>query len=162
LSFSEIAYKHQILQIECQGEQLVSVEALPIPRAVALMRIGPLPLAELITRLSELPDLDLLADPERQPWLEARVILDEPQPDLRHQIETALQNKAVRLVRIAAEYAGRGRQEDDDGPLIELGQLSPVELFSRAWQDSYGSAADDQALSDFALLLQDVQLESEA
>jgi exonuclease SbcD len=46
--------------------------------------------------------------------------------------------------------------------LIELGQLSPVELFSRAWQDSYGAAADDQALSDFGLLLQDVQLESEA
>jgi exonuclease SbcD len=162
LSFSEIAYKHQILQIECQGAQLVSVEALPIPRAVALMRVGPSALAELIARLAELPDLDLLADPERQPWLEARVILDEPQPDLRQQIETALQNKAVRLVRIAAEYAGRGRQDDDDGPLIELGQLSPVELFSRAWQDSYGSAADDQALSDFALLLQDVQLESEA
>ena len=162
LSFSEIAYKHQILQIDCSGEQLVSVEALPIPRAVALMRVGPSPLAELLARLSELPDLDLLADPERQPWLEARVILDEPQPDLRQQIETALQNKAVRLVRIGAEYAGRGRQDDEDGPLIELGQLSPVELFSRAWHDSYGSAADDQALSDFALLLQDVQLESEA
>ncbi len=161
LSFSEIAYKHQILQIECAGDKLVSVETLPIPRAVALMRVGPAPLAELITRLAELPDLDLLADAERQPWLEVRVVLDEPQPDLRQQIETALQNKAVRLVRIGAEYAGRGRQDDEDGPLIELGQLSPVELFSRAWQDSYGSVADDQALSDFALLLQDVQLESE-
>jgi exonuclease SbcD len=50
--------------------------------------------------------IDLLEDPNRQPWLEVRV-LDEPQPDLRQQIEGALQGKAVRLVRISAEYAGR-------------------------------------------------------
>lgn len=161
LSFSEIDYKHQILEIECAAEQLVSVEALRIPRAVDLLRVGPAPLSEIVAKLGELTDIDLLADPERQPWLEVRVILDEPQPDLRQQIETALHNKAVRLVRIAAEYAGRGRADDDDAPLIELGQLSPLELFSRAWQDNFASAADDQALSDFALLLQDVQLESE-
>lgn len=37
--------------------------------------------------------------------------LDEPPPDLRHQVESALQGKAVRLVRIAAEYAGNGNAE---------------------------------------------------
>jgi len=163
LSFSEIGYAHQILEITCEGDQLRSVETLLIPRAVNLQRIGPAPLAELLLQLKGLPDIDLLADTERQPWLEVRVRLDEPQPDLRNQIEGALQGKAVRLVRIAAEYAGNGRGDgsDDGEGLIELDQLNPLELFSRAWQENYGSEVDEQTLTDFATLLQEVQLESE-
>ena len=162
LSFSEIGYQHQILDVTLEGETLVSVEPLLIPRAVNLQRIGPLPLADILTQLADLPDTDLLADTQRQPWLEVRVKLDEPQPDLRQQIETALQGKSVRLVRISAEYAGSGsRASDDDARLIELDQLTPQELFSRAWQDNYGSEADEQTLKDFAVLLQEVQLEGE-
>ncbi len=163
LSFSEIGYLHQILEIDCDGDQLRSVESLLIPRAVNLRRIGPAPLADLLLQLKELPDIDLLADIDRQPWLEVRVRLDEPQPDLRNQIEAALEGKAVRLVRIGAEYAGKGSGdgvESDEG-LIELDQLSPQELFSRAWLDNYGSEVDEHTLSDFATLLQEVQLESE-
>ncbi|VVN84566.1 exonuclease SbcCD subunit D C-terminal domain-containing protein [Pseudomonas fluorescens] len=163
LSFSEIGYQHQILDIELDGETLVSVEPRLIPRAVNLQRLGPAPLAEVLGQLAELPNIDLLADIQRQPWLEVRVRLDEPQPDLRQQVETALQGKAVRLVRIAAEYAGNGSREgaDDAGQLIELDQLTPQELFSRAWKENYGSEVDEQTLKDFAVLLQDVQLESE-
>ena len=163
LSFSEIGYQHQILDVVLDGETLVSVEPKLIPRSVNLQRIGPAPLAEILLQLADLPNIDLLAETQRQPWLEVRVRLDEPQPDLRHQVETALQGKAVRLVRIAAEYAGnRGADGSDDGStLIELDQLTPQELFSRAWLDNYGSEVDDQTLKDFAELLQDVQLEGE-
>ena len=163
LSFSEIGYQHQILDVTLEGEILVSVEPRLIPRAVNLQRIGPLPLADILTQLADLPDTDLLADTQRQPWLEIRVTLDEPQPDLRQQIETVLQAKSVRLVRIAAEYAGNGggTGDQDASRLIELDQLTPQELFSQAWQDSYGSQADEQTLKDFAVLLQEVQLEGE-
>jgi len=161
LSFSEIDYPHQILEIRCEGEQLLSVEPLLIPRAVDLIRLGPAPLAEVLAKLADLSEVDLLADLTHQPWLEVRVILDEPQPDLRQQIETALQNKAVRLVRIGAEYAGSRGADDGDAALIELDQLSPQELFSRAWLDSYGSEVDSATLDDFALLLQEVQLAGE-
>jgi len=130
---------------------------------VNLQRLGPAPFAEILEQLAQLPDVDLLADLQRQPWLEVRVRLDEPQPDLRQQVETALQGKAVRLVRIAAEYAGSngGEGETDNERLINLDQLSPQELFSRAWQDSYGNPVDEATLNDFALLLQEVQLEGE-
>jgi exonuclease SbcD len=163
LSFSEIGYQHQILDIKLDGETLLSVEPKLIPRPVNLQRLGPAPLAEILLQLADLPNIDLLADIQRQPWLEVRVRLDEPQPDLRHQVETALQGKAVRLVRIAAEYAGNGSRDgvEDGATLIELDQLTPQELFSRAWQDNYGSEVDEQTLRDFAELLQDVQMESE-
>lgn len=163
LSFSEIKYEHQILDVLLEGETLISVESKHIPRSVQLQRIGPAPLAEILLQLADLPNIDLLAETQRQPWLEVRVTLDEPQPDLRHQVENALQGKAVRLVRIAAEYAGnRGADGSDDGTaLIELDQLTPQELFSRAWLDNYGNEVDEQTLKDFAELLQDVQLEGE-
>ncbi|KTC30250.1 exonuclease SbcD [Pseudomonas sp. ABAC61] len=163
LSFSEIDYKHQILDILLEGERLVSVEPRLIPRAVNLQRLGPAPLGEILAQLGALPDIDLLAEEQRQPWLEVRVRLDEPQPDLRQQVENALQDKAVRLVRIAAEYAGSadGGGEDGSAGLIELDQLSPEELFRRAWRDAYANEVDEQTLKDFALLLQDVQHEGE-
>ena len=163
LSFSEIGYQHQILDVRLDGEALVSVETRLIPRAVNLQRVGPAPLLEILAQLAELPDIDLLADTQRQPWLEVRVKLDEPQPDLRQQIETALLGKAVRLVRISAEYAGNGSRagDNDAAHLIELDQLTPQELFSRAWQDNYGSEVDEQTLKDFAVLLQEVQMEGE-
>ncbi|VEF10663.1 exodeoxyribonuclease I subunit D [Pseudomonas fluorescens] len=163
LSFSEIGYQHQILDVVLDGETLVSVEPKMIPRSVNLQRIGPAPLVEILLQLADLPNIDLLAETQRQPWLEVRVILDEPQPDLRHQVENALQGKAVRLVRIAAEYAGnRGADGSNDGStLIELDQLTPQELFSRAWLDNYGNEVDEQTLKDFAELLQDVQMEGE-
>mgnify|MGYP002040482012 FL=1 len=163
LSFSEIGYQHQILDVRLDGETLVSVEPRLIPRAVNLQRLGPAPLGELLTQLGELPDIDLLAEEQRQPWLEVRVRLDEPQPDLRQQVESALQGKAVRLVRIAAEYAGKGAGDGEEASaeLIELDQLTPEELFRRAWRDAYANEVDEATLKDFALLLQDVQQEGE-
>ncbi|MEN5095074.1 exonuclease SbcCD subunit D C-terminal domain-containing protein [Pseudomonas protegens] len=163
LSFSEIGYQHQILDVRLDGETLVSVEPRLIPRAVNLQRLGPAPLGDILAQLGELPDIDLLAEEQRQPWLEVRVRLDEPQPDLRQQVESALQGKAVRLVRIAAEYAGNGGRdgEDSGAELIELDQLSPEELFRRAWRDAYANEVDEATLKDFALLLQDVQQEGE-
>lgn len=65
----------------------------------------------------------------------------------------------MRLVRISAEYAGRYRQDEDEQPFVELSQLTPQDLFSRAWEQAYGNPVDEQALADFAQLLQDVQLE---
>jgi exonuclease SbcD len=162
LSFSEIGYQHQVLDVQLDGETLVSVESRLIPRSVNLQRLEAAPLADILKQLADLPDIDLLAETQRQPWLEVRVRLDEPQPDLRQQVENALQGKAVRLVRIAAEYAGSGSREDSqEDRLIELDQLTPQELFSRAWQESYGSEVDEQTLKDFAVLLQEVQQEGE-
>lgn len=55
LSFSEISYAHQILDVTLDGETLVSVEPRLIPRAVNLQRIGPAALAEILTHASQLP-----------------------------------------------------------------------------------------------------------
>ncbi|SFP38334.1 Exodeoxyribonuclease I subunit D [Geopseudomonas sagittaria] len=156
LSFAEVNYPHQVLLVELDGSALRTVESLPIPRAVDMLRVGPRPLAEVLEQLAALPASAL--ERERQPWLEVRVQLEQPQPDLRQQIEAALDGKGCRLVRIASEY--RGSQEEAPA-LIGLDQLSPQELFRRSWQAEYGNDADGQVLQDFLQLLQEVELEGE-
>lgn len=158
LSFSEVDYPHQILQVDFTGDRLQAVHSHRVPRAVDLLRVGPARLDEVLARLTALPVPDLLASVVQHPWLEVRVVLDEPQPELRAQIEQALAGKAARLVRIAVEYQGRGVNQQ--GPALEqLEQLSPEQVFSRAWEEQYGSAVDADTLEDFLLLLQEEQQE---
>ncbi|EXF45573.1 exonuclease SbcD [Pseudomonas sp. BAY1663] len=158
LSFAEVNYPHQVLLVEFEGEQLKGVESLPVPRVVEMIRIGRAPLAEVIAALEALPPTGLFDD--NLPWLEVRVLLDEPLPDLRPRIEAALAGKAARLVRIASEYAGR-RGESESEVLLGLDQIAPQELFARAWEEQFGNPPDDQALDDFTTLLQRVEFASE-
>ncbi len=158
LSFAEVNYPHQVLMVELGGEALKGVEMLPVPRAVEMIRIGRAPLGEVITALEALPPTGLFDD--NLPWLEVRVLLDEPLPDLRQRIETAISGKACRLVRIASEYAGK-RGEADSDVLVGLDQISPQELFARAWEEQFGNPPDEQALDDFATLLQQVEFAGE-
>jgi len=131
-----------------------------VPRAVDLLRVGPASLDHVLATLDALPVPDLLASVVQHPWLEVRVQLDAPQPDLRARVEAALEGKAARLVRIAVDYQGSGRREGDVA-LEQLEQLTPEQVFSRAWEEQYGSAVDEPTLADFLLLLQEEQLEQQ-
>ncbi|WP_120997029.1 exonuclease SbcCD subunit D C-terminal domain-containing protein [Stutzerimonas urumqiensis] len=156
LSFAEVNYPHQVLRVDLDGERLLAVEALPVPRAVDMLRVGRAPLVEVLAQLEALPAVGLFD--EALPWLEVRVQLESPLPDLRQQIERAIEGKACRLVRIASEYAGRTGEQDGD-VLLGLDRISPEALFTRAWQAEYGTLPDEQALSDFASLLQRIEFE---
>lgn len=158
LSFAEVNYPHQVLLVDFDGEQLASIESLPVPRAVEMIRIGRASLGEVIAALEALPPTGLFDD--NLPWLEVRVLLDEPLPDLRQRIETAISGKACRLVRIASEYAGK-RGEADSQVLAGLDQVSPQALFVRAWEEQFGNPPDEQAVDDFATLLQRVEFANE-
>lgn len=159
LSFAEVNYPHQVLLVELEGEHLKQVESLPVPRSVDMIRIGRAPLEEVLTQLEALPPVDLFN--ENLPWLEVRVLLEAPLPDLRQRIEHAINGKACRLVRITSEYAGR-RDDEDTAPLQDLDQISPEELFTRAWTERFGGPPDAQVLDDFAALLQDVTCDDNA
>ena len=158
LSFAEVNYPHQVLLVDFDGEQLARIESLPVPRAVEMIRIGRASLGEVIAALEALPPTGLFDD--NLPWLEVRVLLNEPLPDLRQRIETAISGKACRLVRIASEYAGK-RGEADSQVLAGLDQVSPQALFVRAWEEQFGNPPDEQAVDDFATLLQRVEFANE-
>ncbi|WP_043529986.1 exonuclease SbcCD subunit D [Litchfieldella xinjiangensis] len=153
LDFSETAYPHQVVEVSLDGEALTGVEAIPVPRPVAMHRIGPGPLDEVVAELESLPH-----DPERPreqwPWLEVRVVLAAPVPDLRAQIEAAMEGKALRLLRLVRRLPEI--QHDNAPARVELDTLGPRRLFELTWQERWGYAPEPEVMTDFDRLLQDV------
>ncbi|QTP58406.1 exonuclease subunit SbcD [Billgrantia antri] len=153
LDFSEVAYPHQVVEAVLEGETLAAMEAIPVPRPVAMHRIGPAPLDRVLAELEALSD-DPTQPRERWPWLEVRVSLTSPVPDLRAQVETALEGKALRLLRLERRLP---QLEDEGAPeRIDLEQLGPRKLFERTWQARWGETPEADVLADFDRLLQDV------
>ncbi|CAM3134890.1 exonuclease SbcCD subunit D C-terminal domain-containing protein [Janthinobacterium lividum] len=152
LSFAEVNYRHQVLCLDIDGEQLREVRAIEVPRAVPLLRVPatPAPIAEVLEQLAAL-DVPA-APPEAQPFLEVRVRLDAPEPGLRTRIETALDGKHVRLAKIETSSAARS-SAPENMTLDQLGQLQPDDIFRRLYLQKYGQPAPPEQLSALAELL---------
>ena len=152
LSFAEVRYRHQVLCLDLDGDQLQGVRALDVPRAVPLLRVPdkPAPVAEVLAQLAAL-DLPA-APPEAQPFLEVRVRLDAPEPGLRTRIEAALDGKPVRLAKIETSSAARSAAIESM-TLDQLSQLQPDEIFRRLYRQKFGKEAPAEQLSALAELL---------
>ena len=152
LSFAEVNYRHQVLCLDIDGEQLREVRVIEVPRAVPLLRVPatPAPIAEVLAQLTALDVPD--APAEAQPFLEVRVRLDAPEPGLRTRIETALDGKPVRLAKIETSSAARS-SAPENMTLDQLGQLQPDDIFRRLYLQKYGRPAPPDQLSALAELL---------
>ncbi|WP_425251955.1 exonuclease SbcCD subunit D C-terminal domain-containing protein [Janthinobacterium sp. NFX145] len=152
LSFAEVNYRHQVLCLDIDGEQLREVRVIEVPRAVPLLRVPatPAPINEVLAQLAAL-DVPA-APPEAQPFLEVRVRLDAPEPGLRTRIETALDGKHVRLAKIETSSAARS-SAPENMTLDQLGQLQPDDIFRRLYLQKYGKEAPPEQLSALAELL---------
>ena len=154
LSFAEIGYQHQVLQIDLAGGELSQITALPVPRAVPLLRVPsrPAPLADVLQELAALAPEQVEA--ERQSLLEVRVLLDAPEPGLRAKIEAALEGKAVRLAKIETTSAARsGAADTATLTLDQLERMQPDEIFRQLYRQRYDQDAPPDQLSAFAELL---------
>jgi exonuclease SbcD len=153
LDFSEVNYPHQVVEAVLEGESLAQVEAIAVPRPVAMQRVGPGELDEVLAELEALPH-DPALPREQWPWLEVRVALTAPVPDLRARVEAALDGKAVRLLRLERRLP---QQAADGMPeRVDLEQLGPRKLFQRTWEKQWGEPPGDDVLADFDQLLQDM------
>ncbi|WP_280539008.1 exonuclease SbcCD subunit D C-terminal domain-containing protein [Chromohalobacter sp. 11-W] len=161
LDFSEVAYPHQVIEVTLDGDALRDVESLAVPRPVAMHRLGPAPLDDVLAELDALADTPELSTDqgrdlprERWPWLEVRVELDAPMPDLRARVDAALDGKPLRLLRLERRLP---RVAAEDAPArIDLAALGPRKLFERTWQARWGEPPADDVLADFDRLHQDV------
>ncbi len=166
LSLAERDYRHQVLLVTLDGSELASVEPLVIPRTVELLRVpraGALPLDELLTALSALPESvlpesALPADddpPETWPFLEAHVRLAAPEPTLRADVDQALAGRRVRLVRLATMYTGTGAALGDDTRARRLDELQIEDVFRSCWQAKFESEPESELIEAFHELLEE-------
>ena len=160
LSFSELNYKHQVLEVKIDptrtDAQRFQCESLLIPRSVELIRVR-CELSELMNELAQLPQ-DEIADLCARHFLEIEYLSDAPPPvDLRQQIEQALPANRYRLLRIARRF-----QKNEDTNLqhskIDLEPPTPEKLFTSLWE-KMGYQPDQEATRDFLQLLAEAQHE---
>ncbi|MYN28639.1 exonuclease SbcCD subunit D C-terminal domain-containing protein [Duganella levis] len=154
LSFAEVNYAHQILRIDLDGPVLREIVPVPVPRAVELLRVPskPAPLTQVLEELAALSPPD--APVEQQPYLEVRVLLEQPEPGLRARIEAALDGKPVRLAKIETSTAARASSIDKEVmTLDQLEKLKPDDIFRQLYQQRFGNEAPADQLSAFAELM---------
>lgn len=159
LSLSESGYPHQVVQVDLKNGRCYNVTALRVPRSVEILRLpegGPRPLNEVVRLLRSL-DMVSGIPPERQPFLEVSVRLDQPEPGLRRQIDEALADKPVRLLKISPYYPGAGDALADSAPEIQLQELSPDTVFIRRYRQQYDADPPEDLLAAFHELLEQIQ-----
>ena len=154
MSFAEVDYQHQVICVELQGERVASIQEIPIPRSVELLRVPrqPAALTEVLAQLQALRLTDL--PPEQWPYLQVRVQLSQPEPHLRASIEAALANQPVRLVRIETSMAHSGSAAvAPELTLDELGKQKPDDYFQALYQHRFGTPAPLDIMAAFSELL---------
>jgi len=154
LAVDEAAYPHQVRLLELEGDRLSRCEALRVPRTVPVLRLpesGPAPWEQVEPLLAQLPAAQ--GDRGTWPYLEVRVALPGPMPTLRPQVEQALSDRGVRLVRLAVTRGGDGQGLADGGERRELGELREEDVLRRKWQRDYEDDPPDDVLACFHELL---------
>lgn len=154
LSFSELSYKHQVMQVSLDGKQ-TTIESLYIPRTVALIKIK----QALQDALNEIKQLQAFNDLplEQRPFLDIEYFSDAPPPpDLRQQIEQLLPANSYRLVSLRRVMRQTSSNHDTAHEAVLIEPPTPFELFNQLWQQQ-GFSEDQQVIQDFKAL----QLEAE-
>ena len=158
LSFSEINYKHQIVEVTIDptqtDESRLQFEAAAIPRSVQLHKIKG-ELNDVFTQLTALPhgEIDNI-DHREYVDIEYHTAVP-PQPNLRQQFEDALPKGRYRLVRISRQYLA-SEKSGDENTQISLEPPTPAKLFQQIWEKQ-GYSNDDEVLKDFLCLVQEAE-----
>ncbi len=166
LSFSEINYKHQVVEVKVDPTQdtdsRLQFEAVEIPRCIQLHRIRG-ELNEVLQQLKALPH-GVIENIDHSEYVDIEYYsLTPPQPNLRQQFEAALPPDRYRLVRISRQYVNKDATDSNTTQQIALEPPTPEKLFQNIWEKQ-GYSADDAVLKDFLSLVQEAQkhLENDA
>lgn len=165
LSVTESSYVHQVLIVDIAPNQPAAVRSIPIPRWIDIVCLPPrgsAPLDTIKLSINKLPDAaESKLERSRWPWLTITVSLDAPKPNLRAEVESLLQGKAVRLLRCLPDYSGSNKALADSHPGHRIADLDHADILRRKWQSKYKSDVPDNVLACFAELLDQVHNQPE-
>lgn len=151
MSFSEQHYKHKVVIFDLIDQNIANIKTLEIPLVVPLLRIPSVPsaLSEVLTALQQLPPIS--SDYQTIPYLEVQVLLDGPEPALKHKIKTAVEGKNVRLATIKSLYKGANATDENDQIITQdkLEALKPQDVFAKAYEVRYNTAVPENMFKLF-------------
>ena len=157
LSFSEIRYKHQIVDVRLDPqntEQSYQFDAVAVPRSIQLIAIRG-SLEDVFAQLQALPQGEI-DEIEQREYVDIEYHTTQPPAlNLRQQFEDALPKNRYRLVRISRQYLPN-EQQPEQAAHLSLEPPTPEKLFQTLWQKQ-GYEADASVLKDFQLLIEQAQ-----
>ena len=137
MSFAEKNSKQGVTLVTiADATNTVDIERLLFDTPVKLISIPKKP-EPLLTVLSEIANLPNGEIGEYSPFIEIKVLITEPEPSLRVQIEKALEGKSVRLARLEAV---RANIECDNKVISyeELQKINPLDMATDIFKRKYG------------------------
>ena len=159
MSFSEINYRHQVVAFTVEDGRITAPYSIEVPITIPLLKVpgrhsG---VTETLLALQQLPET-AGRDRSAAPYLQVSVLLDTPEPGLRHKVEQALDGKYVRLARIDSRYPEKEDSNEKDRMVSpdELQSLKPVDVFTRVYEEKYANAVPEALMVLFNEIAQQV------
>ncbi|KAA8735031.1 exonuclease subunit SbcD [Acinetobacter qingfengensis] len=157
LSFSEVRYPHQILDVTIDplaSEQRLDVHSIRIPRFVDLIPVRG-ELNDVLQKIQQLEHGEFIPVEQRH-FVDVEYYSHSAPPlDLRQQIEQALPDNRYRLVRLARKLTD-STTSSTQGSKIDLAPPTPQQLFQQLWHNM-GHTPDTQVEQDFISLLHEAE-----
>lgn len=158
MSFSETNYKHQVIAFDIADDNIESLKIIEIPVSVPLQRVPSVhsPLKEVLAALRQLAAFE--GDGQTAPYLEVRVLLEGPEPSLRHEVETALAGKKYRRAKIDVRYNRAEKQPGKSSAVRAeaLHELKPLEVLQKVYQSKYHNPIPEDLQKLFQQVAQEV------
>ncbi|MBO5699459.1 MAG: exonuclease SbcCD subunit D [Bacteroidaceae bacterium] len=152
MSFSEKHYQHGIIMVNIDEEANVSVEPLdyqPMKKLISIPERGAATTEEVLRAIAELPNRTASADTAHWPYLELRVMEQQPEPTFLNDVMQVLKDKAVHFCRIVRETPRITHISDsaacNDSEKVDL-RLKPEELAKHVYKQKYETEMPQEML----------------
>lgn len=158
MSFAEKNYHHGVVMVTFEDGRATDICRLACPQLVPMVSVPvgePALPGEVLRLLKVLPDRSGEA-----PYLEVKVLLEEPEPLLRQQIEEALAGKNYRLARIVSAYRKEEKNEkrEEQACAEGLQEMSPLQIAQSTFEKIYQTDMPDELVALFQEAFRSVSL----
>ena len=157
LSFAERNYNHQVVCIQLIENKIQHIQPLVVPLHTPLLSVPAQHQSpeKVLQALQALPE-SAVTNTEPLPFLEVKVLLSEPSPELKSEILKAIGNKHVRLARIDVRL--QQGENDAEAPLqseLALNDLQPIDVLKQIYEKKFHTPLPEryEALFEEALTL---------
>jgi len=157
LSFAERNYNHQVVCIQLIENKIQHIQPLVVPLHTPLLSVPAQHQSpeKVLQALQALPE-SAVTNSEPLPFLEVKVLLSEPSPELKSEILKAIGNKHVRLARIDVRL--QQGENDSETPLqseLALNDLQPIDVLKQIYEKKFHTPLPEryEALFEEALAL---------
>lgn len=160
MSFAEKHYRHGVVMVTLDEGCAVDIEKIECPLLIPLMSI---PKEEAASPEWVIQELKQLQEPQGEaPYLEVKVLLDEPEPMLRQQIEEVLADKRYRLARIVSVYrSGNATSSEIDEMQFGLKEMTPLQIVKTSFEKLYQTEMPQEMTDLFREVCLSLELKKE-